>query len=200
MTEIQQHRYDALVRRVGDLKGAGAKVSEILTELFPTIDVENVPGELLRLMSTFMGHGGGTITAAVAENATAQLFNPAGSGKLVTLTGVHFATDADGGVRWGVSNQVRGTAISTQIFRDTRDLAPHLPIAVVRQESAVALASGTNQTRTLTDDDLFLTDANGVAVLAPGTGFEIGTARTNTTINYSFYWRERLAEPSELLI
>jgi len=200
MTEIQQHRYDALVRRVGDLKGAGAKVSEILTELFPTIDVENVPGELLRLMSTFMGHGGGTITAAVAESATAQIFNPVGSGKLVTLSGVHFATDADGAVRWGVTNSARGTAISTQIFRDTRDLAPHLPIAIIRQESAVALASGTNQTRTLTDDDLFLTDANGVAILAPGTGFEIGTSRTNTTINYSFYWRERLAEPSELLI
>jgi len=57
VTELQQNRYDQLLRRVGDLKGPGSKVNDVLQELFPTIDVENVPGELLFLMGTHIGLG-----------------------------------------------------------------------------------------------------------------------------------------------
>ncbi len=45
--ELQQNRYDQLIRRVGGIIGPGSKVVEALGELFPVIDVENVPGELL---------------------------------------------------------------------------------------------------------------------------------------------------------
>ena len=61
-----------------------------------------------------------------------------------------------------------------------------------------ALAAGTNQSRVLANTVLFLEDENGVAVLAPGGGFEIGSAAGVNTLFYSFYWRERPAEPSEL--
>lgn len=196
--EVQQTRWDRIIRRVSSSIGPGSRVSETLSELFPVLDVERVPGELLLLGGTGICHGGGTILSIVGEGATAQLFNPAESNMLVTITGVHFAVAASGTIRWGTTIIQRGTVISTQVFRDMRRVLPELPVAQVSQDSAVALAEGTNQTRALGNTNFTLQDDNGVAVLAPGSGFEIGSAVPNIQIFYSFYWRERPAEESEL--
>jgi len=198
MSDLQQSRYDALMRRVGDLKGPGSKVNDVLEELFPVLDVENVPGELLLLMGTILGTGGGQLNAVAVEAGKYQLFNPAGSGKLVTITTVFFAAQTVGRVRWGTTNTAFGAAIGTELSRDTRRQSPQLPVAKVRQLSDAALASATSQSRVLADTPFILTDPNGVAVLAPGTGFEIGTSVLNTGTAGSFQWRERVAEPSEL--
>jgi len=196
--EVQQTRWDRIIRRVSGSIGPGSRVSETISELFPMIDVERVPGELLLLGGTAICHGGGTIIAMAGESPTAQLFNPAGSNMLVTLTKVYFSMVVTGIVRWGTNVIQRGTVISTQQFRDLRRRAPALPVAQVSQDSAVALATGTNQARLLSHTILPIEDQNGVAVLSPGSGFEIGTTTQAVQIFYSFYWRERPAEESEL--
>lgn len=197
-SEIQQNRYDRLIRRVAGIIGPGSKVAEVITELFPMIDVERVPGELLLLGGTGIAHGGGIIVCAVGEGCTAQLFNPVDSGNLVTISRVSVAFRALATVRWGTTENVRGTHIFTQIFRDMRQKLPTLPVAQVRQVAEVALASGTNSSSVIADTPFLLQDENSVAVLAPGTGFEIGSFTGINTMFYSFYWRERPAEPSEL--
>lgn len=198
MTELQQNRYDQLLRKVGDLKGPGSKVSEVLTELFPTFDVENMPPELIRLSGARLGHGGGTITAIAAQSPTGILVNPAGSGKIITITRVYASSNAISVVRWGTTVTVRGTAVNTQQFRDTRDRAPSLPSGSIRQISAVAAAVGTNQTRVLASTNLTLDDPAGIAVLAPDTAFEIGLGALVSTLQFAFSWKERTAEPSEV--
>lgn len=198
MSAINQNRYDQLIRRVADLQGPGSKVNDVLTELFPMFDVENMPGELLLLAGTAIAHGGGTIVSAVATAPTAQLFNTVDSGHLITITGVRVAFTATSTVRWGVQPIARGTEVATEIFRDSRRKITSSPVGQVRQEAVAALAAGTNQTRVLANTTLFLEDENGIAVLAPGGGFEIGSAAGVNTLFYSFYWRERAAEPSEL--
>lgn len=198
MTAIQQDRWDQLLRRVADLKGPGSKVNDALTELFPVFDVENMPMELLRLGRVRTCMGGGAFSAVVAESPTAQLFNPVDSGILITVSSVWISFQIAVVIRWGVTNAEIGTPISTELFRDTRDLVPTRPGAAVNTRSAVATASGTMQTLKSAQDDFILQDPNGVAVLAPGTGFEIGAAQTNVAGNFGFYWRERVAEPSEL--
>lgn len=198
MTELQQHRYDALVRRVGDLKGPGSKVAEVLTELFPTFDVENLPGELYLLGGTNICFGGVFLAAVAGQAPTAQLFNPVDSSVLATITSVHVGLGALSNIRWGITIAQRGTVIATQTFRDVRLLTPAAPVCQVSQETAVALASGLNQTRTAGNVNFTLTDPNGVAVLPPGSGFEIGGNTQNQVLACSFYWRERVAEPSEL--
>lgn len=198
MTELQQNRYDALMRRVGDLKGPGSKVNDVLEELFPVLDVENVPGELLLLMGTTIGFGGGVLAAVAAQSGKFQLFNPVGSGKLVTITKVYFVCQATGPVRWATSTIAFGAGIGTETSRDTRRIAADQPIANVRQLSAVAAAGAISQIRNPADTPFILSDRNGVAVLAPGTGFEIGSAVLNASTAGSFQWRERVAEPSEL--
>jgi len=198
-SDLQQTRYDKLIRRVGGIIGPGSKVAEALPELFPVIDVERVPGELLLLSGTEICFGGGTILAIALEFPTAQLFNPDGSGKLVTLTSlVASSSSGTNTVRFGLTATVRGAAIGTETLRDTRQLPPARPVAQVRQESDAAAANATGQSRILNNTPFYLTDDNGIAVLAPGTGFEIGLDSAASQIHYTFYWRERVALESEL--
>jgi len=198
VTEIQQNRYDQLIRRVNNIVAPGSMVGDSLNELFPVIDVERVPGELLILMGTNICFGGGTIAAVVGEAGTAQLFNPAGSNVLVTLTRVDFASTLLGTLRWGRDFTERGARVSTETFRDNRRPVVELPVANVRQDSAVALANATNQTRVLPNTAFVLEDENGVMIISPGSGFEIGTGTGNATTFFGFTWRERVAEASEL--
>ena len=198
MSAINQNRYDQLLRRVADLQGPGSKVNDVLTELFPMFDVENMPSELLRLSGTKLGQGGGAITSIAAQAPIAQLFNPADSGIIATLTKVYIASTSRTLIRWGPAVVAVGAAIGTELFRDTRDPVPRAPVCNVRQNSQVAFAAGTNQSIVLTDTLLTIEGPDDVMVLAPGTGFEVGTNSLASTIVYSFQWRERVAEPSEL--
>jgi len=199
-SEIQQNRYDMLIRRVGGLIGPGSKVSEVISELFPVFDVENMPGELLRLSGTRLCVGGGTLAGVVAEAPTAVLENPAGSNVLLTLERVDISPNVTTTMRWGMLNGFRATAVAigTEIFRDVREFTPDQPTANVRQISEVPFASGINQTRLLANTNLTLDTPNSVCVLPPGTSFEIGVGGNNVGIFYTFWWRERVAEQSEL--
>jgi len=198
MTEIQQGRYDSLLRRVADLKGPGSKVNDVLEELFPVFDVENLPDELYILMRTDLCMGGGTANGAVGMAGRGQIFNPLGSGKLITVTQAGFGPATSSIVRWGRRDTPLANNLSTQIFRDTRHPLGNLPTGQIRNETSVALANANGQTRRLSNDGFALKDPNGLAVLTEGTGFEIGSGSNDISGNFYFYWRERVAEPSEI--
>jgi len=198
VSAIQQNRWDQLLRRSADLKGAGSKVNDALTELFPMFDLENLPMELLRLGGIRSGMGGGAFSAVVGESPTAQLFNPVGSGYLITCTSVWISFQIAVVIRWGIGLVAMPTVPATEVFRDSRDGLPNRPTGQIRTRSAVAQAAATNQTLKSAQDDFVLQDPNGIAVLAPGTGLEIGASQQNVAGNFGFAWRERIAEPSEL--
>ncbi len=198
MTELQQNRYDALLRRVGDLKGPGSKVNDVLEELFPTFDVENLPAELYVLGRIDLCMGGGFVNNVAAQAGRGQIFNPAGSGKVMTVTQAGISTTAAVIVRWGRRDTALTTHLQTQIFRDVRHPIVNLPTGQIRSQTSVALANANGQTHLLASTPFVLKDPNGLAVLTEGTGFEIGSALVNDDVTFYFYWRERVAEPSEL--
>jgi len=198
VTEIQQGRYDALLRRVGDLKGPGSKVNDVLEELFPMFDVENLPEELYVLARIDLCMGGATLAGVASQSGRGQIFNPVGSGKIMTVTQAGFSAVATATVRWGRRDTPLTTHFQTQIFRDTRHRAGNLPTGQVRGQTSVALANANGQTKTIANTDFALKDPNGLAVLTEGTGFEIGTDAGFQAVFFYFYWRERVAEPSEL--
>lgn len=162
------------------------------------IDVERVPGELLILGKINICFGGGFIVAAAGQAPTGQLFNPADSGIIATVSSFTIAINGISTIGWGRTNTPVGAAIGTETFRDTRHPLTEAPVCDVRQVSAVAVGSGTNQARVANGDTFSNSDENGVIVLAPGTGFDVGSQQNAQTLFYSFYWRERVAEPSEL--
>jgi len=196
VTELQQNRYDSLLRRVGDLKGPGSKVNDVLQELFPTIDVENVPGELLLLMATRVGWAGTLKSPTAGKKTGIQLFNPTGSGHLITVSRVIISTAVTGDISWGTT--VLALATNTQIpkLRDTRNEGGSRGVAELRTSpDAVAPASGI--TRLLSGQPFDLNDGNSVCILSPGTGLSF-VAGVDVTLRATFLYRERIAEPSEL--
>lgn len=198
MSELQQNRYDRLVRRVGGMIGPGSKVNEVLAEVFPSIDVEPSRGELMLLGDQAICMGGGVITGAVGEAPRASLFNPDGSNVLITITGVEVSVVATATIRYGRRDSALAATISTQIFRDYRLAAGAGPVGLISQLSSVAFASATGQFRVASNVRIMLEPENSIAVLPPNTGFEIGSAAVTGTLHYTFFWRERVAEESEL--
>lgn len=196
--ELQQNRYDQLIRRVGGIIGPGSKVAEALSELFPVIDVERVPGELLLLGGTRLCWGSAGRTGDVGERARIQLFNPVDSGMLITCSSVNIDTANSGLIRWTANTIALTDGVGTERFRDLR-LGEARPVGQIRTDSTVAITAATMQARILGSNVLILEDENGVAVLPPGAGLEFGMFDAATTIEASFNWRERVAVESELL-
>lgn len=198
MTELQQSRYDSLMRRVGDLKGPGSKVNDVLEELFPVLDVEQVPGELLILAGTDLCVGAGSIAGAVGEVGRIQLFNPVGSGKIMTVTTVISSFTGNSTMRLGISVTPLTNGVGTETFRDTRRAGASQPTGQIRTVSSVAFANATWQFAVLANRPQFIHDPNGIVVLSEGFGIDTSPADTVLFTLATFMWRERLAEPSEL--
>ena len=195
--EVQQTRWDRIIRRVSGSIGPGSRVSETISELFPVMDVERVPGELLFLGGTKLGLGG-TQIVGIAK-AGIQLFNPVNSGNLVTVEEVHIS------VGWGETQQIflgitpTAFPIDTGLafVRDTREGISIETVAQLRTDTS-AVATLNMSIRVLANTDAIINPRNGVAVLAPGTGVSIVNTINVNVLNVTFFWRERPAEQSEL--
>jgi len=196
VTELQQNRYDQLLRRVGDLKGPGSKVNDVLQELFPTLDVENVPGELLLLMGTRIGWASTTKSPTAGKRAGIQLFNPAASGQLITVSSFVIAPNSSTTFSWGLTESTLATNTGIPRLRDGRIGDGAEGVAELRTSpDEVALSSGA--AKVSGSQSFTITDGNSVCVLSPGTGIKIIGA-IDIGFSASFFYRERIAEPSEL--
>ena len=198
--EVQQTRWDRIIRRVSGSVGPGSRVSETLSELFPVLDVERVPGELLLLGGTRLGMAAFPVDATVTEFAGAQIQNPPGSNALITVTRVIFSSSVDDTLLWGTLHGTLPSSLPTASrLRDTREVFPVQPVGVLRINTALAAPiDSIGQVAVLARSPLTLEDVNGVAILAPGTRFTVGTSVADALMNACFFWRERAAEPSEL--
>jgi len=197
--EVQQTRWDRLIRRVSGSIGPGSRVSETISELFPVMDVERVPGELLLLGGTSICHGAGAATGAVGEIPNLILFNPPDSGHLITITQIAVEADVAGRIRCELSQATSGAALDTERFREGR-----LVTAITRPVGQLRSLSNPSQIEQQCSFDLiadvstFFSDVNGLAVLSPDTKYVVATVTTASTVRVTFWWREREAQVSEL--
>ena len=198
MTEIQQTRYDRLIRRVTGAIGPGSKVAEVITELFPMVDVERVPGELLKLSDTRLGFGGIQLAAFVAQVPKIQLFNPVASGLLVTVSTIMASVSVDAEITLGVTTTRLPVGPGIEVERDTREGTLNRPTGTIRTLSDAGAGPNFFPVLVLARDPITFQDENGLFVLAPGTGVIVSATSVNVALTTSFFWRERAAELSEL--
>lgn len=197
MNELQQNRYDQIIRRVGGIVGPGSKVAEALSELFPVIDLERVPGELLILGGTKLCWGSINLSGGAGASARTQLFNPIDSGILITVSRVLISVDTGQTIRIGITNAALTTGVATQLFRDIRGGPTQRPTGEIRSQASVAESPATVTFRLQADVTFDLRDENSVAVLTPGFGMEVGANDQATQISAAYFWRERPSERSE---
>ena len=196
--EVQQTRWDRLIRRVSGSIGPGSRVSETISELFPVLDVERVPGELLLLGGIKTGQAA-TILSAVAGNLNhAQLFNPADSNNLVVLTKVYLASAVAQPIRFGTTATALTTDVGNVIPRDTRAGIIGRLSAESRSVNQVGGFPLLGNVLIQSNVTFAIEDENSIAVLAPGTGYTFANTAANSTLQIHYFWRERPAEQSEL--
>ena len=197
MAELQQNRYDQLIRRVGGIIGVGSMVSEAIGELFPMLEVENTTPEILALSGWRTAWQSTERPAAGAAVSSSQLFNPVDSGVLVAVSSL--AINCNPGTLVDMSiltTQIGGTPVRG-LFRDSRFGGLRETTATTEHADGVP-AGGGGRIRASTNVYTRLLDDNGIVVLAPGTGLALSTAANNILMTVTYFWRERPAEPSEL--
>jgi len=197
VTEIQQNRWDQLVRRVANVVGGASQVNDTLNELFPVLDVENVPGELLYLSGMRLSWCGSALQASVGNTNHHQLFNPAGSQVLATITGVHIHSTTNQSFRMAATTTALANSVGNVILRDLRNLTdvPSCQNRNVQQAGGIPLIT---EWRALASVMLHIADPNGIQVLFPGTGLTVATVGTNIVSTVNWFWRERVFEPAEV--
>jgi len=198
VTEIQQNRWDQLIRRTAGIVGGGSQVNDTLNELFPVLDIESLRSELQLPATTRLAFSSVVQNALAANTNHAQLFNPTDSGALVILERVDMRVTAAQQMRFVMATTALANFNANHALRDTRTGILSQPIGQVRDVQQVAgvaqfgtifLQASVNET---------INDKDGLFVLAPGTGITFATTTINTGSSVSFWWRERIAEASEL--
>ena len=162
------------------------------------IDVENVPAELLLLMGSRLCLGGDNLGQPGATFFNqAMLRNPGDSGVIITLLEARVSSNS-GAQRyvWGPTLNTLATVEPTA-FTDTRVFGEGT-VGQVRSEALLVVGPNFGSGRSPNNQDLILNVPRGLAVLAPGTAFEVSTTVADTAFGFAFSWLERVAEPSEL--
>ena len=194
--EVQQTRWDRIIRRASGSIGPGSRVSETISELFPVLDVENIPGELLILAGTRLVWQSTERPASVGEVSASQLQNPASSGSIVTCSRVDVIADA----ATIVSMEITETPLANPVpglFRDGR-------LGIARESTGKVASADNVQTgggfrvRVLAGAINTFEDVNALATIGPGQELQVGTGNTQIRLTVSYFWREREALPSEL--
>ena len=199
MAELQQNRYDQLIRRVGGIIGVGSMVSEAIGELFPMLELENTTPELLALSGWRTAWQSTERPAVGGQVSASQLFNPAGSGVLVSVTQVvASATNVSGFLNMEVTDTQLGGTPVRGLFRDGRFGGLRETTATTEHIDNVSVGGGPRIRFEAANIPFFLRDDNGIAVLPPGFGLSVGSSFVNTILTITYFWRERAAEPSEL--
>jgi len=198
LTALNQNRYDQLLRRVGDLKGPGSKVNDALTELFPMIDVENVPAELLLLSGSKLAMGRANLIGGGATFfGIAFLRNNGATGVLGRVMEIEvFSTTAQRILIGPTQNSA--AAVGATAFADGR----------VFGEGTTLVTQGANN-NLVSGSDFYRLGIDGIEsktwrppgagmVISPGTALSVSATVDNTDLTVSFVWVERIAQPSEL--
>jgi len=197
--EVQQTRWDRIVRRVSGSIGHGSRVSETISELFPVMDIERVPGELLVLGGTHICNGAASVAGAAGEVPNVSLFNPIDSNTLLTITQIAIRVDSLQRVRIAFDQTSAGARVNTERFREGRLItATNLPVGQVFTFSNPSQAAQQVELGVGDFNSLILKDENSMGVLSPDTKCTVAGTIVATTIRVTFWWRERPAEQAEL--
>jgi len=196
---LQQARYDQLVRRVGALYGGGAKVVEVLPDLFPVLEVEDTTPELLALSGWRLAWQQIQQTGVAAQVSALQLSNPLGSNVIAAVTQIIFTqlTQPTDNIQMQVTDTLFTSAAIRGLFRDGRFGGNRATALELRSDANIPTGAGLRIPVVL-DVPVTIRDDNGLVVLTPGTAFQVGTTGNNVTFSVNFFWRERLAQESEI--
>lgn len=197
MGRVQTGVFDNLIRRLYSIKGGGSELAETLGDVFPMLDLENLPSELLVLRGWNLFSGFATIIGVPAQATGIQLFNVADSQSLVVLTKIIINSQKAQQMTYGVNVALATPVTSTQNM-DTRIPQSVNAIARLAGDADVQTSGTAGSIDVVAGVDREFEVPNGIVVLAPGGVFSVFSSTSDSDLRVTFIGRQRLAEPSEL--
>ena len=195
--EVQQTRWDRLVRRVSGSIGPGSRVSETISELFPVLEVERLVAELFILSGTRLCWQSTERPPSVGEVTSSQLINPADSGTIITISRFDVKVIPTSVWQAQITDTLFTVGLVSGLFRDGRLGTARETTGKVASVDNVPTGGGL-RVGPINAQPFVVLDENSICTLAPGQAFQVGTVGTNIVMTVNYYWRERAAEPSEL--
>jgi len=193
---VQQGRWDRLARKIADQFGPGSKAGELLSDVFPVMELENTTMELKVLTRWDFGLGASFSTSGAGTTNSQQIFNPAGSGKIVVVTEVLITVGGNNDVSGGISFAALTTSASGT-KRNTIAGASRATVALIQNQDDGATLAGISLAGK-SGEAFSLTDPDGIALLYPGSGLRFTNTNLASELHTSYFWRERSAVGSEL--
>lgn len=185
------------MRRVADLKGPGSKVNDVLTELFPVLDVERAPAELALLSGARICMGSAFVGAGGAGNFTTLFLRNNGDSGVIARLFYLSVGAPDGNILLGPSlNSAPVVGATANADGRVFGEGPTLQL----QGNNNNLVVGATFLTLITGANAFVQFEPPVAVsvITPGTAFSVGAATANVGVRLNVMWVERPAQPSEL--
>ena len=207
-TPLQISRWDRLLRRLGNLVGEGAIATGILEDVFPVLDVENLQTDSWHYAGWRMAQGANTVAAAAGQTPRIFLDNPPDSGNLVVVDQIYMFADAVTEVRIGPNPLAAARTFNgpSLLF----DMRYEVSTGGGPQDTPAAGTFGESSLGPLPNDaGRFsiqvanrmenVTPFKGMAVLPPGRSLSVRGLTIAGTLTVTFFFRERVAEPAELI-
>jgi len=199
-TPLQITRYDRLARRLMGLVGEGSIVTSVLPDVFPVIDVEDMQTDGWVLAGWNLCFGFESILDAVLSVEVA-LENLVGSNMLVVIEKIDVSSTGNSLMAFGTNTAgtvLTGTSNNFHQTRDTRVPGTRRPVTTVTEGTAIPF-SPFGRIRCPANQAVQIEAPKGVYVLAPGQMFVVQNTQANVQTDVTYWWRERLIEPSETL-
>ena len=201
INQIQGGRWDKFLRRLLPIKDRS--VAPILaSELVGQIVVQEWEPEFFWLRDDYLATGSARQSSVAAEISHCKLRNPDNSGNLVVLEELWIRTAADMLVDLAHSSvTIAGFVNQATAFRDLRKSALTAVDSTVGQVSINSdpVALGGGAIARLAIETLLSKEVKFPVILPPGSELIVRGLTVNVGLNVTFIWRERIAEPSELL-
>lgn len=197
---INVGRYAGALTKLLSMKEPGSAIPALATEIFPVLELESAyAADRAFLMGEKRSGFGASVAAVAGEVGAIKLRNPASSGVIAVVEEARFCALVSATTHlWGLAGDTDLAASGNSSVCDGR-------YGVTGGNSACKVSSATSSGSLLsTQIGIVRTNANDTllfnprVVLPPGTGFVLQSNSVNIGILYSFVWRERAIEPSEL--
>lgn len=198
MSEIQQNRWDQLIRRAANIVGGGSQVNDTLNELFPTLDVETLNAELVLLSTWHLAHGATDIPGLAATINHSQLFNPVGSGNIIVPTRISIKTSANQEIRYALQSSALTDFTANNELFDSRLGVATAPVGQTRSVQQAGGLALFGEVFVQANVSYVFDIPLGMCVIAPGTGLNFANTSNNVAMIIDYQWRERVAQPAEV--
>jgi len=185
------------------LVGEGAIVTGVLPDVFPTLELEDVPGELYKLANWDIAVGSESLSPGAAARATIGLENPVDSGKIAVLTRLRFQPDLLMAVTVGWLAIPSGLVVNgVNRLRDGRQASfPNAqPVCFVGSNNTSPINAAWDNFLYQPEEFGGVFDNKGHVVLTPGTAFACRGGTNNVLLRCAIEWRERPVDSSELIL